>query len=49
VHKAVRDGRLVSDEGWTFSHDNLVLVGGFFAPVPAGARVPDDGRPLVDP
>jgi hypothetical protein len=47
VHKERREGRLVSDEGYVFSTDNLVLLGGFYVPVPPAARVPDDGRPLA--
>lgn len=47
VHKEKRGERLVSDEGYVFSTDNLVLAGGFFVPVPAAARVPDDGQPLA--
>jgi len=46
VHKERRDGKMVSDEGWVFSPDNLVLVGGFLVPVPPALRAPDDGRPL---
>ncbi|MEM7308063.1 MAG: glycosyltransferase family 39 protein [Planctomycetota bacterium] len=47
VHKERVEGRLISKEGWIFSRDNLVLVGGLFLPIPPAARVPDDGRPLV--
>jgi 4-amino-4-deoxy-L-arabinose transferase-like glycosyltransferase len=49
VHKEKRGARVVSDEGWIFSKDTLVLVGGFLAPVPPAAWLPDDGRPLADP
>ena len=48
VHKERREGRLVSDEGWIFSRDNLVLVGGLWLSVPKIARIPDDGAPLGD-
>jgi hypothetical protein len=35
-------------DGWRFSPNGLVLVGGLFLPVHAWARVPDDGRPLQE-
>jgi hypothetical protein len=44
VRRERRGDRLVGEEGWVFSPDGLVLVGGFLAPVPAALRVPDDGR-----
>ncbi len=39
-------GELVSEEGYTFSPDNLFLAGGLWLSVPETARVPDDGRRL---
>jgi hypothetical protein len=35
-----------STDGRLWSNDALFQVGGFWVPVPPGARVPDDGRPL---
>lgn len=49
VHKQRFEGRLVSDEGFVFSGDSLLHVGGFWMPIPPGARVVDDGRPLPPP
>lgn len=42
-------GAFYSPDGRRFSRDGLMLVGGFHLPVPPGARIPDDGRPLPDP
>ncbi len=37
-----------SADGYRFSQDGLVQVGGFFLPVPARARAKDNGKPLPE-
>jgi hypothetical protein len=37
---------LETSDGWRFSPDGLVRVGGFLLPTHPAARVPDDGRPI---
>jgi hypothetical protein len=41
-------GAQETPDGIQFSIDGWVRVGGFFMPVPAKAKLPDDGRPVLD-
>ncbi|MEO0649446.1 MAG: glycosyltransferase family 39 protein [Planctomycetota bacterium] len=47
IHRQRVDGRVLSDDGRTWSNDALMRVGGFWMPLVEARRVPDDGRPLA--
>ena len=49
LRKVEQAGGLWSPDGWRFTKDGLVRIGGLWMPVPEGARTPDDGHPIPEP
>ena len=49
LRRSEQPGGAWSPDGWRFSRDGLVRVGGVWAPVPEAARRPDDGAPIARP
>ena len=49
LRRSEQPGGAWSPDGWRFSKDGLVRVGGVWAPVPEAARRPDDGAPIARP